>query len=118
MYPLDHDSEISSELNRRYITLVIFNALIDHVTPNLRLVSAHVDRAGKKLHVHLYYDGPIDDVTKECSTGIIDEIACHFSSIIEAQMETQVERLDFPAEIKYGGWPMFIRYEPKIDVED
>lgn len=72
-------------------------ALLGRVTPDLRHVSIDADPDKKKLMVHFIYDGEISELNLQLASAVIQDSRISF---LDYEMESFVERIDYPNDFK------------------
>ena len=110
----EHTMENKSFLLKDSVPHAVFRldmqeALLGKVTPALRHVSVGVDPDHKKLIAHFKYDGEISEKDYQLATAAIRASSISFP---DYEMESMIERVDFPNKMSsQGGWLAYFRRE-------
>ena len=98
-----HLSDKESELTRMSVLkLSVGDALLGHVTPNLRGVCVNVDE--NKMYVNFYFDGEISKLDQELFDLSVSRFMEEFKAT-KVEFDIQMIRLDFPLKPPWiGGW--------------
>lgn len=91
------------------LRLVVQQALLGKVTPNLRAVGLDLNQDKKEMHFYFNYDGEISENEYGLAAATIKEVS---STFLEYCVNHHVKRVDFPqGELEKGERLVYLRYE-------